>query len=91
MHDASPLVDPTSRVILTLGAERVISRRGEQVVPLRHKAFEMLRHLVENAVRLIVKDESSASRRWCTRPTEPAALTFSDEWDRGENDLQPRK
>jgi hypothetical protein len=26
-----------SRVILTLDVERVISRRGEQVVPLRHK------------------------------------------------------
>ena len=29
-----------------------------------------------------MKDESSASRRWCTRPTEPATATFSDEWDR---------
>ena len=38
----------TSKVILTLDTERVISRCGEQVVPLRHKAFERLRHLVEN-------------------------------------------
>ena len=29
----------TSRVILTLDAARVISRRGEKVVPLRHKAL----------------------------------------------------
>jgi len=38
----------TNKVILTRDAERVISRRGEQVVPLRHKAFEALRHLVES-------------------------------------------
>ena len=68
----------TSKVILTLDTERVISRCGEQVVPLRHKAFEVLRHLVENAGRLIVKDESSAPRRWCTPPTEPATATFPD-------------
>ena len=68
----------TNKVVLTRDAERVILRRGEQVVPLCHKAFEVLRHLVENAGRLIVKDESSAPRRWCTRPTEPATATFSD-------------
>jgi hypothetical protein len=48
------------------------------------KAFEVLRHMVENAGRLIVKDESSASRRWCTLPTDPATATFSDEWDHRE-------
>ena len=68
----------TSKVILTLDAERVISRRREQVVPLRHEAFEILRHLVENAGRLIVKDETGAPRRWCMRPIEPAIATFSN-------------
>jgi DNA-binding winged helix-turn-helix (wHTH) protein len=40
-----------------LDRDRVLLRRGKQVVPLRHKAFEVLRHLVENTGRLITKDE----------------------------------
>ena len=40
-----------------LDRDSAILRRGEQVIPLRNKAFEVLRHLVENAGRLVVKDE----------------------------------
>ncbi len=40
-----------------LDRDSALLRRGEQVIPLRNKAFEVLRHLVENAGRLVVKDE----------------------------------
>jgi TolB-like protein len=40
-----------------LDQERAVLRRGQQVIPLRRKAFEVLTHLVENHDRLIAKDE----------------------------------
>src|SRR5467141_2927223 len=56
----------TNKVVLTRDAERVILRDGEQVVPLRHKAFEAGRLMGEGRVQCVSPLVHAANRaRYC--------------------------
>src|SRR5260370_7102562 len=43
--------------VFALDLSRCLVRRGSQEIPLRPKAFDVLRYLAENAGRLVSKDE----------------------------------